>query len=66
MRRIFIILNIIIFVTAIAVHIDTYANSLLAEDNPSSISPPPGMIGWWPAEGNANDIANNNCGHCWK
>jgi Concanavalin A-like lectin/glucanases superfamily len=34
-----------------------------AVDNPPCVSPPPGMISWWPGEGNADDIigapANN-------
>jgi hypothetical protein len=26
------------------------------------VSPPPGLVGWWPGEGNANDIAGTNNG----
>ena len=26
------------------------------------VSPPPGLVAWWPGEGNANDIAGNNNG----
>jgi hypothetical protein len=32
------------------------------ESEPSCVSPPSGLVGWWPGEGNANDIAGTNNG----
>jgi len=31
-------------------------------NGPGAVAPPPGMVDWWPAEGNANDLAGTNNG----
>ena len=33
-----------------------------AAANDVCVQPPPGMVGWWPGDGNANDIANGDHG----
>ena len=41
----------------------TSSNALLTVIVPGScVLPPPGLIGWWPGDGNANDIAGTNNG----
>ena len=37
-------------------------NSIHAQGTPSCTPPPAGIVGWWPAEGNANDIVGANNG----
>ena len=29
---------------------------------PSCLTPPTGLVGWWPGDGNANDLAGSNNG----
>ena len=35
---------------------------LVAQESPSCVAPPSGMVSWWPGEGNANDIQGINNG----
>ena len=37
-------------------------NSIHTQGTPSCTPPPAGIVGWWPAEGNANDIVGANNG----
>jgi hypothetical protein len=40
----------------------TSSNAVLAVFSPTCATPPAGLVGWWPGEGNANDIADTNNG----
>ena len=37
-----------------------YDAGRLGKIKPAAIAPPPGMIGWWPGDGNSNDIVGSN------
>ncbi len=38
------------------------SNAVLTVNSPSCVPAPSGLVGWWPAEGNANDIVSANNG----
>jgi len=41
--------------------IDVYVNCAVIKD-PDCVKPPAGMVGWWPGDGNADDIVGGNDG----
>lgn len=38
------------------------SNALLTVTTPTCVTPPPGIVSWWPGEGNALDLAGTNNG----
>lgn len=40
----------------------TLANGFTVKVAAACVPPPPGMVGWWPGDGNANDIVGGNNG----
>src|SRR5438046_3200289 len=65
MRILVRVLLLVTIVLAFAFHLfqsGTGAQALDPNGIPTCTPPPPGMVGWWPAEGTANDIRGDNNG----
>src|SRR5262249_31015649 len=52
--------NYTVVVTNIAGVVTSVAATLTVVPPTDCVAAPPGLIGWWPGEGNANDIAGTN------
>src|SRR5262249_51337935 len=61
--RSFLALSAIALATALFLLIwGRHASRVAAQSAPACVTPPSGMVAWWPGDGNTNDIKSNNNG----
>src|SRR5262249_36974468 len=61
--RSFLALSAIALATALFMLIwERHASRVAAQSSPACVTPPSGMVAWWPGDGNANDIQGSNNG----
>lgn len=62
MKKIRKVLNVLIWTAMVATVFVIVAINVQPEIR--CLTPPPGMVSWWPGDGNADDIVNDNHGIC--